>query len=124
VIVKLTRTLMIVPITFLLALYISKKKMGTQQGGWHIVKIFPWFVLGFVMTCVVNTFIPMPSGLSGNLSQAGKFVIVMAMAAIGLNTNLAKLLKNGAKPILLGFICWAVLAGTSLAVQYAVLRVF
>jgi uncharacterized membrane protein YadS len=44
-------------------------------------------------------------------------VIVMAMAAIGLNTSLVKLLKNGKKPILLGLICWAVLSVTSLLVQ-------
>ena len=45
------------------------------------------------------------------------------MASIGLNTNLIKLIKSGAKPILLGFICWVVLALTSLTVQYAVLKI-
>ena len=45
------------------------------------------------------------------------------MASIGLNTNLVKLVKNGAKPILLGFICWVVLAVTSLVVQYTVLKI-
>ncbi len=123
VIVKLTRTLMIVPVTLVLAFYTSKKAAGSEKGSYSIVKIFPWFVLGFVAASIINTFLPMPTGMSSFLSQAGKFVIVMAMASIGLNTNLVKLVKNGAKPILLGFICWVVLAVTSLVVQYTVLKI-
>jgi uncharacterized integral membrane protein (TIGR00698 family) len=117
VIVKLTRTLMIVPITIVLALYTSRKIAGGKSGSsYSIAKIFPWFVLGFVAASVANTFIPMPQGLGSFLAQVGKFVIVMAMAAIGLNTNIIKLVKTGSKPILLGFICWVVLSLTSLAV--------
>lgn len=123
VIVKLTRTLMIVPVTLVLAVYTSRKDAGNKSGKYNIVKIFPWFVLGFVAASVINTFIPVPSGLTGFLSQAGKFVIVMAMASIGLNTNLVKLVKSGGKPILLGFICWFVLAVTSLAVQRFILHI-
>jgi Predicted membrane protein len=123
VIVKLTRTLMIVPVTLVLALYTSKKEAGTKKGSYNIAKIFPWFVLGFVAASVINTFIALPSGMGTLLSQTGKFVIVMAMAAIGLNTNLVKLVKSGGKPILLGFICWAVLAVTSLGVQHFILHI-
>lgn len=121
VIVKLTRTLMIVPVTLVLAFYTSKKEAGKQKGSYSIMKIFPWFVLGFIVASVLNTFLPMSDEISGLLSQSGKFLIVMAMAAIGLNTNIVKLIKNGAKPILLGLICWGVLALTSLAVQYVIL---
>jgi len=128
VIVKLTRTLMIVPVTLVLAIYTSRKEAGSNtsgksKSGYSIAKIFPWFVLGFVAASVINTFIPMPHGVDSFLAQAGKFVIVMAMASIGLNTNVVKLVKSGAKPILLGFICWVVLSLTSLVVQFAVLRV-
>lgn len=123
VIVKLTRTLMIVPITLALAIYTSKKEAGDQKGHYNIVTIFPWFVLGFIMASVMNTFIALPSGTGSFLSQAGKFVIVMAMAAIGLNTNLVKLVKSGGRPILLGFICWAFLAVTSIGVQKLILHV-
>lgn len=123
VIVKLTRTLMIVPVTLVLAIYTSKKEASSKKGSYNIVKIFPWFVLGFVVASVINTFVVLPSGMGSFLSQAGKFVIVMAMAAIGLNTNLVKLVKSGSKPILLGFLCWVVLAVTSLGVQHLILHV-
>jgi uncharacterized membrane protein YadS len=111
-----------------LAIYTSRKEAGSNtsgksKSGYSIAKIFPWFVLGFVAASVINTFIPMPHGVDSFLAQAGKFVIVMAMASIGLNTNVVKLIKSGAKPILLGFICWVVLSLTSLVVQFAVLKV-
>jgi len=123
VIVKLTRTLMIVPVTLALAFYTSKKPMNSGKESYNFAKIFPWFVLGFVAASIVNTFIPMPYGMGSFLAQAGKFVIVMAMVSIGLNTNIVSLIKSGGKPILLGFICWVALALTSLGVQYAVLKV-
>ncbi|MGL5206759.1 MAG: putative sulfate exporter family transporter, partial [Acidaminococcaceae bacterium] len=44
-------------------------------------------------------------------------MIVMAMAAIGLNTDLKKLIKNGVKPIFLGICCWTAVAVASLLVQ-------
>jgi uncharacterized integral membrane protein (TIGR00698 family) len=123
VIVKLTRTLMIIPVTLVLAVYTSKKSAGNGKGNYNLGKIFPWFVLGFLAASVLYTFLKLPTELSGFLSEAGKFVIVMAMAAIGLNTNLVKLVKNGIKPILLGLICWGVLALTSLGVQYFILKI-
>lgn len=123
VIVKLTRTLVIIPVTLVLALYTSRNIAdGKSDRSYSIAKIFPWFVLGFVAASIVNTFVPMPKGTGSFLAQTGKFVIVMAMASIGLNTNVAKLIKTGSKPILLGFICWVVLSLTSLGVQFAILK--
>ena len=48
-----------------------------------------------------------------------KFFIAMAMAAIGLNTNIVSLIKNGGKPILLGFCCWLSISAVSILVQFA-----
>ncbi|MDD4843158.1 MAG: YeiH family protein [Anaerotignum sp.] len=117
VIVKLTRTLAIVPITLVLAVITSKKNAG-ENANYSIAKIFPWFVLGFLAASIINTFLPVSPELTHFLSQAGKFMIVMAMAAIGLNTNIVKLVKNGSKPIFLGFLCWISISVMSLAVQY------
>jgi len=121
VIVKLTRTLMIVPVTLVLALYKTKKSAASGQinRGYKIAEVFPWFVIGFIIASIIYTFCNIPSLISTDLTYAGKFIIVMAMASIGLNTNIVGLLKNGKRPILLGSICWAVLALTSLLVQRA-----
>ena len=123
-IVKLTRTLMIVPITLVLAIYTTRKirrensNESAEGSTYSITKIFPWFVLGFVLTAILNTFLPIPDTVSSALVQIGKFMIVMAMTAIGLNTNLKKLLTNGLKPICLGLCCWFVVAVVSLLVQH------
>lgn len=128
VIVKLTRTIMIVPVTLVLAIYTSRKSLSsgnTEEGtvNYSIGKIFPWFVLGFIAASVINTFVPVFSAAGAVLSQAGKFIIVMAMASIGLNTNIVKLVKNGKRPIMMGLICWIVLALSSLFVQFAILHI-
>jgi uncharacterized integral membrane protein (TIGR00698 family) len=124
VIVKLTRTLAIVPITLVLAIYTSKREAKDKKSAYNISKIFPWFVLGFVAASIINTFIPLPAGFTKSLSQLGKFAIVMAMVSVGLNTNIVQLIKNGVKPILLGFTCWVVLALTSLGVQHFIMGIF
>lgn len=123
-IVKLTRTLMIVPITLVLAVYTTRKMVksrkvdSTTDPSYSIGRIFPWFVLGFVLTAIINTFLPLPERLPEMLVTAGKFMIVMAMTAIGLNTNLKKLLTNGLRPIALGLCCWFAVAVVSLIVQH------
>ncbi len=117
-IVKLTRTLMIVPITLVLAIYTAKKAKETAGAEtFNFAKVFPWFVLGFVAAAIANTFAGIPAPISHELVTIGKFVIVMAMAAIGLNTNLKKLVTNGFRPIFLGLCCWSAVAGVSLLIQ-------
>lgn len=118
VIVKLTRTLMIIPVTLILALFTMRKDPHGHASEYRLSRIFPWFILGFAAASISATFLPVPSVLIALLPRAGKFMIVMAMASIGLNTNLPKLLKNGTRPIILGLGCWFVLSVTSLAVQY------
>ncbi|MCE5202413.1 MAG: YeiH family protein [Synergistaceae bacterium] len=119
-IVKLTRTLMIVPVTLVLAVCTAwkaqKDRSGEHRGQFSFIKVFPWFVIGFVAAAVINTFWSIPA-VSAPLVTAGKFMIVMAMTAIGLNTNIKKLLTNGLKPLFLGVCCWAAVAVVSLIVQ-------
>jgi uncharacterized membrane protein YadS len=52
------------------------------------------------------------------LKELSKFLIIMAMAAIGLNTNLVKFVKSGGKPIALGASCWIAITVVSLALQH------
>lgn len=116
-IVKLTRTLLIIPITIFLAIYTAKKE-GRGKGSFNIVKIFPWFVLGFVLAAILNSFVALPPALPHFLSQCGKFMIIMAMAAIGLSTNIKTLIHGGRHAIFLGLASWTAVAITSLVVQH------
>ena len=117
-IVKLTRTLMIVPVCLFFALLMMRS--AAQNGaGFSLKRIFPMFVLYFVLACIVNTTGILPAEVSHGLGMLGKFSIVLAMSAIGLNTDLPSLLKHGTRPLLLGMVCWIAVAGTSLIVQHA-----
>lgn len=117
-IVKLTRALMIVPICVILAVFTARK--SARSGGLALAKIFPWFILWFVVASIVNTLAILPAEAAKFLGDAGKFCIILAMCAIGLNTNLKHLIQNGVRPILLGLLCWIAVAGISLIVQYSI----
>ena len=115
-VVKLTRTLMIIPITLTLAFAHARGTRG-QSGRLDIGKIVPWFVLGFLAASLARTVGLLPPAASSALNEVGKFGICAAMAAIGLNANPIKLFHNGVRPIFLGLACWAAVAVVSLAVQ-------
>ena len=116
IIVKLTRTLMIIPIAFALAVFSAKK--SNSHSKFNFNKVLPWFILGFLASSLVNTSGIIAPVISNSLAQIGKFCIIMSMAAIGLNTNLKMHLSNGVRPILLGLTCWISVALVSLAVQH------
>lgn len=114
-IVKLTRSLMIVPITLILAIGFARMNKGENL--FSIVKVFPWFVIGFLAAAVIRSLGWVPVELAHGLVWAGKFLIMAAMAAIGLNTNLQKFITAGPKALALGGITWLSVMISSLAVQ-------
>ncbi|VHL90774.1 hypothetical membrane spanning protein [Streptococcus pyogenes] len=120
-IVKLTRTLAILPITLGLSLYRAKKEHDiVTEENFSLRKSFPRFILFFLLASLITTLMT-SLGVSADsfhsLKTLSKFFIVMAMAAIGLNTNLVKLIKTGGQAILLGAICWVAITLVSLAMQ-------
>ena len=120
-IVKLTRTLAIIPITLVLSFWQMRKakKSGEIQGGtFDIKKIFPFFILFFILASVVTTVFALPATVTAPIKELSKFFIIMAMAAIGFNTNLVKLVRTGGKPIFMGLCCWIGIAGVSLLIQH------
>lgn len=120
--VKLTRTLAIIPITLALAFLRTRKERGDGERKVQMSKIFPFFILFFIAASVITT-VAVGNGISpavfDPLKELSKFMIVLAMAAIGLNTNIVKLVKSGGKPIALGACCWIAITVVSLALQFA-----
>lgn len=118
--VKLTRTLAIIPITLVLALYRTRAKTsGGEKVNFR--KIFPMFILYFILASVITT-LAVHYGVSADvfspLKNLSKFFIVLAMSAVGLNTNIIKLVKTGSKPLLSGFCCWTGIICSSLLMQH------
>jgi len=138
--VKLTRTLAIIPITLVLALFKASqaKKASTSSanaaGGegatgnnFSLKKIFPWFILYFIAASLITTLcykfmggdaLSCAKSVFKFLKTTSKFFIVLAMSAIGLNTNIVKLVKTGGKPLIMGAACWISITGVSLLMQH------
>lgn len=118
--VKLTRTLAIIPITLGLA-FIQSKKASSTGGKTDIKGSLPSFILYFILASIITT-VAIHLGVSASffmpLKTLSKFFIVLAMTAIGLNTNIVKLIKTGGKPLILGFCCWVGITGVSLIIQH------
>ncbi|MBR6700882.1 MAG: YeiH family putative sulfate export transporter [Firmicutes bacterium] len=119
--VKLTRTLAIIPICLGLAYIRTKKEKEAGREKVSIKKIFPFFILFFVGASLITTVavaLGVDPGVFSPLKELSKFFIILAMAAIGLNTNIIKLIKSGGKPLFMGFCCWTGITLVSLGTQY------
>ncbi|MBQ8562780.1 MAG: putative sulfate exporter family transporter [Firmicutes bacterium] len=84
-------------------------------------KSFPFFIVYFILASVITTVagsFGVPSSFFTPLKELSKFFIVLAMSAIGLNTNIVKLVKTGGKPLFMGFCCWLGISGVSLLMQH------
>jgi uncharacterized integral membrane protein (TIGR00698 family) len=119
VVVKLVRTLMIIPITIGLAVVQARRTAASGVSARQIGGLVPWFLVGFVVVAVVNSLGLITPGAQGFLVQASIFLIAVALAAIGLSTDAAALRRAGWRPLLLGAVLWVLVAATSLLVIWA-----
>lgn len=121
VIVKLTRTLAIIPICLGLAAwrgYRREEAVDAASGGRiELRRILPMFIVAFVAAVVVNTLHLVPTGWHHGLSDASTWMITAALAAIGLSTNVGHIRRAGLRPIALGAALWATVGLTSLGLQ-------
>ena len=121
--VKLTRTLAIIPITLGLSLIQAKKsiKEGKQTTKFSLKRVFPMFILYFVIAAIITTVcvhMGVDAGVFQPIKELSKFMIIMAMAAIALNSNVIQLIKTGGKPIIVGASCWCGITVVSLIMQH------
>lgn len=121
--VKLTRTLVIIP-TVLIFSFISahiNTQISAKSNSKEKVKIsslFPWFILGFLAMSLLNSFGFFSIAISTGLKNISKFLMVAALAAIGMNTNLNEMKKSGINPMIHGFIISALVVIVALIVEY------
>ena len=145
VVVKLVRTLMIIPVCLGLAALTNREHRraaspcaagpalaGPAAHGQadvpasaaparmsprRVLKLVPWFLIGFVLVAAVNSAGVIPAGAHAPLQHASVFLVAVALSAIGLSTNVAALRKAGHRPLLLGALLWITVAAASLGLQ-------
>jgi uncharacterized integral membrane protein (TIGR00698 family) len=117
-IVKLTRATFILPIVAIVAIVHARAQ---RAGGVHVPwrEVVPWFILWFVVAACVNTTGIIPEAWHPGITQTSTFLISVALAAIGIQTEVARLVRSGARPLALGFVLWVAVAAVSLLLQRA-----
>ena len=128
--VKLTRTLSIIPTVIIFAfinLSIKKKEAKTLgledeklKAEFSIRKIFPWFIVGFVAMSLVASIFSIPATIVTQTKSVSKFLMVCSLSAIGLNTSFSNMKKAGVRPMLHGFIISALVVVVALGVEMAI----
>jgi uncharacterized integral membrane protein (TIGR00698 family) len=132
IVVKLTRTLLIIPISLVLAAVVRKRARDStsldtiehdSQAGVsarlhvRIGRLVPWYLIGFLVIAAANSVGLIPIRIHHSLTLISLFLIAVALSAIGLSTDLAALRRTGPRPLILGAALWVLVSLTSLALQ-------
>ncbi|MFZ3034461.1 MAG: YeiH family protein [Parvibaculum sp.] len=114
-IVKLTRVLMLAPVVLIVA-YVWARGSETKGEGDKRSKItVPWFAFGFLGMVVLNSFLPPMTTMHSTAAGVTTFMLAMALAAMGLETDIAKLKAKGLRPLALGASAWVFITCFGLA---------
>jgi uncharacterized integral membrane protein (TIGR00698 family) len=117
IVVKLTRSLAIVPICLILQAKQARRASTSQPRGRAAWRTLPLFVVGFLAASLARTVGVIPGSWQPALAHLAAFLIATALTGIGLTLELAHLRRAGPRPLLLGAILWLAVAATSLGVQ-------
>ncbi|HVA33477.1 MAG TPA: putative sulfate exporter family transporter [Candidatus Baltobacteraceae bacterium] len=117
VVVKLTRTLLIVPVVLFYAWKrVTAKRENEPAVNWG--GIFPWFILWFLFAAALDSIGAIPAVLQEPLQRAALFAIVVALAGVGLSSSAARMRAAGWRPLMLGAILWMAIAVSSLVIAH------
>ena len=134
VVVKLTRTLLIIPISLGLSALVARRTRRTalrdtmtptappRTSALRRIlgtgRLVPWFLVGFLLVAALNSLGLVPERAQPVLGEASIFLITVALSAIGLATDLPGLRRAGSRPLILGASLWVIVSITSLGLQY------
>ena len=121
---KLVRnTLMVIVIP-----YLAHRSLSNNNKKQNVSNIFPYFIIGFIVFGLVRTFgdyyfLNQNDSVINNwnlivhyIKKSAEFLLIIAMAAIGYNTNLKYFKKLGIKPFYLGFIAASMVGLISISI--------
>jgi uncharacterized membrane protein YadS len=122
--VKLVRNCFMVPVAFLIAVWYANTIMKSQKGQgarMNVAKAFPWFLFGYFVLAGLNTQGYFSAKGIQAFNTAGKFLILLGLAGIGLNTVFSSFKKVGFKPLFIGFFGAVIVAGCSILMIHLLL---
>jgi len=113
-IAKLSRVMLLAPTIIILGLMAARRARSSGGHRTQAKAPIPWFVLGFIALMGVNSVITMPAWLHGDIVTVTTFLLAMALAAMGLETDIRKLKQKGLRPLLLATIAFLFVSSFSL----------
>lgn len=120
VIVKLTRTLMLIPIVLVLATRVARRDAEAAGERTHSLPwrtLVPTFLIGFVVASALTSAGLVPEAWHAAITTLGTFLITTALAGIGLSMRLSDVRRAGPRPLLLGAGLWILVGASSLLLQ-------
>ncbi len=123
VMVKLTRTLSIIPVVVIFSLINIKIKrkndVNAEKVRINFMKLIPWFILGFLGMAILNSTGIIPESVSIISKEISSFLMIIALAAIGLKTSVKEVRASGKRPMIHGFIISTLVVVVALLVEIA-----
>lgn len=120
VVVKLVRTLMIIPISVGLSVIESRRDAAREPLTLRrVARLVPWFLVGFLLIVAVNSLGAIPDAVRDGMVATSSFLVATALAAIGMSTDVRALRRSGWKPLALGGILWVLVTATTLFTMWA-----
>ena len=101
-IAKLTRVAMMAPVVIVLGEITAR--FGSAGNSERCRPPFPWFLIGFLALSAFSSLVAIPSAVAAPIGVVTTFLLSMAMAAMGLHTDLGQIRARGARPLALGFL--------------------
>jgi uncharacterized integral membrane protein (TIGR00698 family) len=111
-IAKLSRVMMLAPVVIALGLAASRRTRGASHG--KASAPMPWFVFGFIALVGLNSVVAIPADIKAWIATLTTFLLSMALAAMGLETDVRKLKAKGLRPLVLGTAAFLFISGFSL----------
>ena len=107
-VIKCTRALWIIPLAFV-TMFLFRDKNSAKVS-------IPWFILLFVLAMIVNTYLGLPSELTGGIVYVAKKLLVVTLFFIGASLSLSTVRRVGVRPLLLAVLLWVIIGAVSFVV--------
>jgi uncharacterized integral membrane protein (TIGR00698 family) len=114
-IAKLSRVMLLAPLVMTLGIIAVRRGAGASGAKADRKTPMPWFVLGFIAMIGVNSLGVIPADATHAVTPVTTFLLTMALAAMGLETDIRKLKAKGVRPLALGALAWIFISCFSLA---------
>jgi uncharacterized integral membrane protein (TIGR00698 family) len=114
-IAKLSRVMLLAPLVMALGIIAVRRGSGASGAKAGRKTPMPWFVLGFIAMIGVNSLGIIPADATHAVTPVTTFLLTMALAAMGLETDIRKLKAKGVRPLALGALAWIFISCFSLA---------